>query len=102
MIDGIRPVKAQLLKDKFEHLEVIVLLIAHNIDKLIKLILVVALLCSAQILCHIDRSAVSPKEKFAVQSIRFQVAPYRAILLPLKDSPLQAFIYQRFSAKVSI
>ena len=54
MVNGIAPVKAQFLENKLEHLEMIVLLVAHHIYFLIQLVFLETLFCSSKVLGHVD------------------------------------------------
>ena len=53
----------------------IVLLVADHIDEFVKTILLETALCRAEILGHINRSAVATQKKFLVESIGGEVTP---------------------------
>ena len=60
------PFEAQSVEQNRQHLEVIVLLIAHHINHFVDGIVLKAHLGRADILRHIDRSAVAAQQQFLV------------------------------------
>ena len=75
MVDVVGPVETEFLEYEFEHLEMIVLLVADHIDEFVKTILLETALCRAEILGHINRSAVATQKKFLVESVGSEVTP---------------------------
>ena len=75
MVDVFGPAETEFAENEFEHLEMVVLLIAHHIDEFVQLVFVEASLRRAQVLGHIYRGAVTAQQEFAVQPVRREVAP---------------------------
>ena len=94
MVDGGGPVKAELAEDELEHLEVVVLLVAHHIYHLVEAIFFVTAAGGAQILGHIHRGAVAAQQELLVQSVGGEVAPHRAVVAAVEDALGKAFVYQ--------
>ena len=102
VVDGVGPGEAQLAEDEFEHLEVIVLLVAHHVDDLVEVILVVALLGRTQVLGHVDRSAVLAEQQFLVQAVCSQVAPHAAVVAAVEHTFLKALFHKGFAILIGL
>ena len=76
MIDAVSPVKSELAENELENLEMIVLLVAYDIDMLVKAVLCKTLLCSSEVLSHVNRCSVTAEQKLAVKPVCGEVAPY--------------------------
>ena len=79
MVDTFRPVESELGEHELQHLEMIILLITHNINVGIEIILCKTALGSAQILGHIDGGAVRTQQELTVEAVGSQVAPNAAV-----------------------
>ena len=96
------PVKAELAENQLEHLEVVVLLIAHHIDVGIEAVLREAALCRSEVLGNINRSAVAAKHELAVESVGSEVAPYRTVRVGGEDAHIQALLHEFLAEKVGV
>ena len=85
------PFEAQLVQEDGEHLEVVVLLVAHNVDHLVDGVVLKPELCSTDVLCHVHAGAVGAKQQFFVKAFVGQVGPYRAIFLLIEKAFFKSF-----------
>ena len=69
----------QFLEHQLEHLEVVVLFVAHDIDHVVELVILEAAVGRAQILRHVDRSPVAAQQQFLVQPVGREVDPDRIV-----------------------
>ena len=102
MVNALCPIESQLAEDKLKHLEMVVLLISNDIYMLVKTILCETLFCSTKVLGHVDRSTVATKKKLSVKPVSSKIAPYRAILLSLKNTCFKTFLHKSLSEKISL
>ena len=72
----VSPLEAELLENELQHLEMIVLLISHNVYVLVQIIFGESPFSSTEVLCHVDGSTVAPEQEFPVQTVGSKVAPY--------------------------
>ena len=100
MVYAVRPGKAELLQYELQHLEMIVLLISHDIDMLVKAVFLKPLLCSTEILGDIYGCPVAPEEQLPVESVGSEVAPYRAVSLFFEDAHVQTFLHEGLAEKI--
>jgi hypothetical protein len=96
------PLEAQTVEQDTEHLEVIVLLVAHHIYHLIDREVLETELGCAYVLSHIHRGAVRTKQEFLVQSFCSQVSPHRAVLAAIEEAFLQAFHHLLLTLQIGI
>ena len=94
--------EAQFIQQDGEHLEVVVLLIAHHIDHLVDGVVVETQLRRTNILGHIDRGTILTEQQLLVQTIFRQVSPYRTILPTVEDTLLQTFQYLCLTLQVGL
>ena len=81
----------ELLQDQEQHLEVVVLLVAHGVHHAGEVReLPEALDGRADVLRHVHRRAVAPQQQLLVQPVAGEVAPHAAIVLAEEDALLQA------------
>ena len=102
MVDPGGPVEAELREYELEHLEVIVLLVAHHIDVGIEMVLRKAALGSAQVLGDVHRSAVGTLHYLPVQAVPGEVAPYGTVRVLDEDSHFQALLHEFLAEEVGI
>ncbi len=69
----------------------IVLLVAYDIDHLVNGIVAVTQFGGADVLGHVDRSAVTAEKQFVVESFTGKVGPYRAVFLAVHFTCFEAF-----------
>jgi len=69
------PFVSHFLQRQCQHLEVVVLFIAHHVDMAVKVVIIVSYDCGAQVLCHIDRGAVRPEQELLVEPLFGEVDP---------------------------
>ena len=64
MRDMVAPVGiAQFLEDELQHLKMVVLLVAHDINHVVEPVLLEAAVSRAEVLRHVDRGAVAAQER---------------------------------------
>ncbi len=102
MVDLGSPGEAELSQDELEHLEVVVLLVAHHIDVGIQMVGIETALGGAQVLGDVHGGAVPTKYELAVQPVGREVAPHRTVRVRDKDTFLQALLYQFLAQEVSL
>ena len=85
------PFETEAVEEDREHLEVVVLLVAYDINHLVDGIVDVAELGGADILSHIHRSAVGAEQEFVVETGIGKICPHRAILLAIHDAFFESF-----------
>ena len=102
MHDVICPGESQFFEEYLQDLEMIILFVANHIDVGVKAKLFVTADGSTQILGHIHRCSVCPEQQLMVQSFRGKIAPYRTVLVPVKDTVFQSLDDQFPAQKVCI
>ena len=70
------PLESEFVEENGEDLEVVVLLIAHNVYHLVDGVVAEAELGCADVLCHVDRCAIAAQEEFFVESLSVEVGPH--------------------------
>ncbi len=102
MVDGVGPGETQLTEDELQHLEMIVLLVAHHVDHLVETVFVVTLLGGTQVLRHIDRRAVAAQQQLLVEAVACQVAPDRTVVAAVEHALGQTFLHERLAVLVGL
>ena len=102
MVDAVGPLEAELLEDKLEDGEMVVLLVTDDIDMGVKTVLGEAAFRRAEVLGDVDRSSVGTEDELAVEAVCSQVAPYGAVRVTDKRSILQSFLYKLLTQQVSV
>jgi len=69
------PIESHPLQRQCQHLEVIVLFIAHHVDMAVKVVIIIPYYCGAQVLSHIDRGTVRPEQELLVEPVCSEVDP---------------------------
>ena len=96
------PFESQLLEDQFQHLEVVVLLVADHIDVRVKVIFSETPFGRSQILGDVNRRSVRTDEKLPVQTVSREVAPHGTVRILDEHSHIQTLLYQLFAEKVGL
>ena len=96
------PVEAELVEQDREHLEVVVLLVAHHVDHLVDGVVLEAQLGGTDILCHVYRCAVATEQELMVEALTGEVGPYRAILLAEEETLLQTLHHLLLTFEVGL
>ena len=102
VVNAVSPIETKLTKNKFKHLEMVVLLVTYDIDMFIEAILCKTLLSSTKILSHIDRSTVTTEKKLSVKTVSSKIAPHRSVLLLLEDITLKTLLHESLTEEVSL
>ena len=76
MLDVVTPLEAQSHQNTFEHVEVVILFITHDIDQFLRMVLVITQLSGSQVLSHINGCAVTTQQQLLVESLIAEVAPH--------------------------
>ncbi len=77
---------AQFLEDELQHLKVVVLLVAHDINHVVELVILEPAVGRAEVLRHIDRGAVAAQEQFLVQPVGRKVDPDRIVVAAVEHT----------------
>ena len=102
MIDAVRPVETEFAENKFEYLEMIILLVSYHIYEFVKRVLGETLFSGSDVLGHIYRCPVPTEKKFPVKSVSGKVTPYRAVFLSFKNSLLKSLLHESLSEKIGL
>ena len=102
VVDLVRPGKSQFLQDELEDLEVVVLLVAHDIHVGIQVVFGKPALGRAQVLGDIDRGTVAAEDELAVQAVAREVAPDGAVGLAEEDTLVQSLLDQFLAQEVRL
>ena len=93
MNEILAPLEAQLVEQDAEHLEVIVLLVAHNIDHLVDGIVLETQFGGTYILRHIDTCAVGTEKELLVETFLGEVCPHTSVFSTIEEAFLEAFLH---------
>ena len=96
------PLESEAVEQDAEHLEVIVLLVAHHVDHLVDGIVFVAHLGGADVLCHIDGGAVAAEQQLLVEAFVGEVGPYGVVVVALEESFLESFLHLCLTFQVGL
>ena len=96
------PLEAKTVEQDRKHLEVIVLFVAHHIDHLIDGEVLETHLGRTDVLRHIDRGAVRTQQQFLIQTLVGQVGPNRVVLVALKQTLSESFLYFGLTLQVGL
>ena len=102
MSQFLTPLEAQTVEQDREHLEVVVLLIAHHVDHLVDGIVLEAHFGSTDILCHIDGGAVRAQQQLLVETLVSEVGPYTVVLVAFKESLGESFFHLGLTLQVGL
>ena len=96
------PFESQLLEDQFQHLEVVVLLVADHIDVRVKVIFSETPFGRSQILGDVNRRSVRTDEQFPVKSVGREVAPDGAVRILHEHAHIQSLLNQLLTKKIGL
>ena len=96
------PGKAQAVEQDGKHLEVVVLLIAHHIDHFVDGIFLESQVGCADVLGHIDRSAIASEQHFLVQTVFSEICPDRTIFFSEEEAFFQSFQHFVLAKQVGV
>ena len=100
--ETLTPLEAEFVEQDGEHLEMVVLLIAHHIDHLVDGEVLETELGGADVLCHIDGGAIGTKKEFFVESFCREVSPHGAIFATIEEAFLQPFHHLFLAFEVGV
>ena len=98
----VSPLESEFGEDQLEYLEMVVLLVSHDIDVRIEGILAESLLGSTEVLGDVNGSTVRALDNLPVQTVGSEVAPDRAIRIGDENSFLESFTDKFLAQKVGI
>ena len=78
----------------------VILFISNNIYHPLCAKFFISFLCSAKILCHIHRCAVTAQQEFVIQPCIREINPHRTIILLIEDTALQTILNQVLAQQV--
>ena len=96
------PLESQTIEQDREHLEVIVLLVAHHIDHLIDGEILETHLSRSDVLSHINASSIATKQEFLVQTLVGEVGPYGVVLMALEETFGESFLYLGLTFQIGL
>ena len=96
------PFESQLLEDQFQHLEVVVLLVADHIDVRVKVIFSETPFGRSQILGDVNRRSVRTDEQFPVKSVGREVAPDGTVRILHEHAHIQSLLNQLLTKKIGL
>ena len=96
------PVETELAENEFQHLEMIVLLVADHINVRIQIEFGETALCGTQILRNINRSTVGTKQQLAVEPVGGKVAPDAAVRVLHEHSAVEPLLHEFLAQKVGL
>ena len=102
MVDLVGPREAELPKYEFQHLEVVVLLVADHVDELVGLEVVVAQQGGPEVLGHVYAGAVATEQELLVQPVARKVAPHRTVVLAVHHSEVEPLLHQLFAEQIGL
>ena len=102
MYKSFSPRETELVEQERKHLEVVVLLITHNIYHLVYRVVAETQLCSTDILCHVYRCAVAAQQQFFVKSVVREVGPNRIIVATVENPLFKPAQNGLFSNKIGV
>ena len=102
MENVIRPLETELSENELQHLEMVVLLIADNINVAVKLVFGESPLGSSEVLGHIHRSSVAPEQEFSVKPVRGKVTPYGTVRILHEHAHIQSLLNQFLAEEICL
>ena len=103
MVDAVAELLLQLLaQHEFQHIEVVVLLVADHVNHLLRFELFVTQLGGAQVLRHIHGGAVFAEQHFLVQSFVGEVYAHGAVFMAIEHAFIESLLHQRFAQQVGV
>ena len=96
------PFESETVEQYGEHLEVVVLLVAHHIDHLVDGIVFEAHFGGADVLSHIHRCAVGAQQQFLVEPFIREVGPHAVVILAHEEPLGQSFFHLGLALQVSL
>ncbi len=102
MLQVLAPLEAEAVQKYGQHLEVIVLLVAHHIHHFVNGEVAETEFGGADVLSHVDRSAVRAEQQLVVQSLGRQVGPDGTVLPAVHLAFLQALQHQLLALQVGL
>ena len=96
------PLEAEAVEEDREHLEVIVLLVAHHIDHLVDGKVGEAHLGGANILGHIYAGAVRAQQQLLVEALVGEVGPYRVVIFAEEQALSQSLFHLLLAYEVGV
>ena len=96
------PLEAQTIQQDREHLEVIVLFVAHHIDHLVDGEILETHLCRSDVLGHVDAGSIATEQQLLIQSLVGKVCPYRVILMALEESLGETFLHLGLTFQIGL
>jgi len=90
MHEVLAPLEAEAVEEQREHLEVIVLLVAHHVYHPVDGEILIAELGGADVLGHVDAGAVGAQQELMVEAGVGEVGPDRPVVPAIHDPLLDA------------
>ena len=102
MYQVLTPLEAQFIQQDREHLEVVVLLVAHHVDHLIDGEILEAQLGCTDVLRHIYAGTIGTEQQLLIQALLGQVGPYRTVFSAIEETLLQTFFHLLLTFQIGV
>ena len=96
------PLEAEFVEQDAQHLEVVVLLIAHHVDHLVDGEVLEAQRGGSDVLRHVDARAVGAEQEFVVEPLAREVGPHAAVFFLEEDALRQSFLHHALAHEVGV
>ena len=96
------PAESQFVEQDGQHLEVVVLLVAHHVDHLVDRVVLETEFGSADVLSHIHGGAVGTEQELLVETFCLKVGPHRTVVAAVEQAFLQTFHHLLLAFKVGV
>ncbi len=96
------PAEAETVEQQREHLEVIVLLVAHHIYHAVDGIVVVPHLGGADVLGHVYRGTVGAQQQLVVEPLGGEVGPYGAVVAAVEQPLVEALEHLGLALEIGL
>ena len=102
MVNLFAPFETEFLQNQLEHGEMVILLVSNHIYQFFGIEILLAELCRAEVLRHINGSAVLAEKQFLVEAVAGEVGPNGAVVLAEKNAVLKTFHNRFFAKKICV
>ncbi len=96
------PAETEAVEQHRQHLEVVVLLVAHHVYHAVDVVVVETLFGGADVLRHVYRGAVGAEQQLLVEAVGAQVGPYRAVLAAVEHAFFESFEHFLLAVEVCL
>ena len=91
--EALSPLETETIEQEREHLEVVVLLVADDIDHFVDGIVAETEFGGTDVLGHVDRSSVRTEEELLIESVLREIGPNGAVFAAIEEAFGESFLY---------